>query len=147
MTDPLGKIQTFAYNFYGNMTESTDRNGNKIRYTFDYQNRKTNESWKNSAGQAVGDEFTWSYYAAGNVASTSYNSTSQGYSNSLSAAYDVLVRTDSVVSFDSARSEFKMSFDYDLNGNRTLFNVGRANPSWPVLIGSDGPGDPSTPKV
>ena len=116
---------SYQYDLDGNLSQSTDADGNVNTYSYDSLNRETGETMDNGDGSVNTNSF--SYDVEGNLlsAANTYAATTEATANSV-AAYtyqydtvgnmtDVTARLGSVASGEP----IQLASGYDYNGNRT----------------------------
>jgi RHS repeat-associated protein len=107
MTDPLGKTESYSYDYSGNMTGKQDRNGNITSFTPDALNRELNRAVTTVQG-AGNAAYTTAYTLTGAVKTTA------GGGISSSFVYDSLGRLTKETDSKGITKEYS----YDAANNR-----------------------------
>lgn len=104
VTDPMGKSEEYPqYDYYGNVTEKIDRNGNVFDYTYGAYGVKIDNSWGGAKKENV-------YNSLGQIIKT-INNNENGKTVEESCAYDPFGRMTSMTSSDGT----VQNYTYDSN--------------------------------
>ena len=110
ITDPLGNVTEETYDTHHRVATVTNPDGAEIVYSYDSDNRESEEVWYANDGVTVVDTKEFAYNAQGQVATASNDAGTYTY------AYDDQGRVSQV----EEPFGVTLNFGYDANGNRNL---------------------------